>query len=137
MFTFLEAEGAHVLVDPIGNWVMYLMHQAKANADNRRGLDAPHPRPAWWQFKSRLRNEWHFRKKWLLLTLGERIWNRQYTRVVEGTGQRGASAAFASRAGANWRIPSTTPWPAAAKVTWKSAKMSTTPSIISAIWCWP
>ena len=87
MFTFLEAEGAHVLVDSIGNWIMYLMHQGKANADNRRGLDAPHPRPAWWQFKSRLSNEWkHFRKKWILLTLGERIWNRQYTRVVEGLG---------------------------------------------------
>jgi predicted nucleotide-binding protein (sugar kinase/HSP70/actin superfamily) len=87
MFAFLEAEGAHVLVDSIGNWVMYLMHQGKANTDNRRGLDAPHPRPAWWQFKGRLGNEWkHFRKKWLLLTLGERIWNRQYTRVVEGLG---------------------------------------------------
>ncbi len=87
MFSFLEAEGAHVLVDSIGNWVMYLMHQGKANADNRRGLDAPHPRPAWWELKSQLRNEWqHFRKKWLLLTLGERIWNRQYTRVVEGLG---------------------------------------------------
>ncbi len=87
MFTFLEAEGAHVLVDSIGNWVMYLMHQGKAHADNRKGLDAPHPRPAWWDLKGLLRNEWkHFRKKWLLLTLGERIWNRQYTRVVEGLG---------------------------------------------------
>jgi len=32
MFSFLESEGAHVVVDSIGNWVMYLMHQAKANA---------------------------------------------------------------------------------------------------------
>ncbi len=87
MFTFLEAEGAHVLVDSIGNWVMYLMHQGKANASDRKGLDAPHPRPSWLDVKGRLRNDWkHYRKKWLLLTLGERIWNRQYTRVVEGLG---------------------------------------------------
>ena len=68
MFTFLEREGAHVLADSVGNWIMYLMHQAKANASNRKGLDAPYPRPAWWDLKKLLRNEWQFRKKWLLLT---------------------------------------------------------------------
>ena len=41
MFAFLEGEGAHVLVDSIGNWIMYLMHQGKANASNRKGLDPP------------------------------------------------------------------------------------------------
>ena len=86
MFAFLEREGAHVLVDSVGNWIMYLMHQAKANASNCKGLDAPYPRPAWWDLKKLLRNEWHFRKKWLLLSLGERIWARQYERVVEGLG---------------------------------------------------
>ncbi|MGA8313566.1 MAG: hypothetical protein WB755_26315 [Terriglobales bacterium] len=87
MFAFLEGEGAHVLVDSVGNWIMYLMHQAKANAGNRRSVDAPHARPSWWDLKKLLLNEWHFRKKWLLLTLGERIWARQYARVVEGLGQ--------------------------------------------------
>jgi predicted nucleotide-binding protein (sugar kinase/HSP70/actin superfamily) len=86
MFAFLEGEGAQVLVDSVGGWVLYLMHQAKAEGRNRRALDAPHPRTAWWNLKKRLDNEWHFRKKWLLLTLGERIWNRQYARVVEGLG---------------------------------------------------
>ncbi len=86
MFAFLEREGAHVLVDSVGNWIMYLMHQAKANAGNRKGLDAPYPWPAWWELKKLLRNEWHFRKKWLLLSLGERIWAHQYARVVERLG---------------------------------------------------
>jgi len=87
MFAFLEGEGAHVLMDSVGNWIMYLMHQAKANAGNRKNLDAPYPRADWWDLKKLLRNEWQFRKKWLLLTFGERIWARQYTRVVEGLGQ--------------------------------------------------
>jgi predicted nucleotide-binding protein (sugar kinase/HSP70/actin superfamily) len=86
MFAFLEGEGAHVLVDSIGSWIMYLMHQTKANQRYRKGLDAPHPRPHWWNLIKLLHNEWHFRVKWLLLTLGERILNRQYTRVVKGLG---------------------------------------------------
>jgi predicted nucleotide-binding protein (sugar kinase/HSP70/actin superfamily) len=86
MFAFLEREGAHVLVDSVGNWIMYLMHQAKASADIRKGLDAPWPRPAWWNLKKLLGNRWHFRKKWLLLSIGERIWARQYARVVERLG---------------------------------------------------
>jgi len=87
MFSFLEGEGAQVLVDPVGSWVMYLMHQAKANATDRKGLDSPCSDPAWWDLKARLRHEWQYRKKWLLLSLGERIWARQYARVVEGLGQ--------------------------------------------------
>src|ERR1019366_8812879 len=57
MFAFLEREGAHVLVDAVGNWITYLMHQAKANARERKGLDAPDPQPAWWQFKRRIHRE--------------------------------------------------------------------------------
>jgi len=87
MFAFLEGEGADVLVDSVGNWIMYLMHQAKANAGNRKNLDAPYPRADWWDLRKLLRNEWQFRKKWLLLTFGERIWARQYARVVERLGQ--------------------------------------------------
>jgi len=86
MFAFLEREGAHVLADSVGNWIMYLMHQAKANASNRKGLDCSYPPPANWDLKRLLRNEWQFRKKWLLLTLAERIWARQYARVVDGLG---------------------------------------------------
>lgn len=86
MFAFLEREGAHVLVDPIGSWITYLLRQAKANARERKGLEAACSQPGWWQFRTRLRNELPYCKKWLLLTLGERIWTRQYARVVEGLG---------------------------------------------------
>jgi predicted nucleotide-binding protein (sugar kinase/HSP70/actin superfamily) len=86
MFAFLEREGAHVLVDAVGNWITYLLHQAKANARERKGLEAPDPLPAWWQFGRRIRRELPYGKKWLLFTLGERIWMRQHARVVEGLG---------------------------------------------------
>jgi predicted nucleotide-binding protein (sugar kinase/HSP70/actin superfamily) len=86
MFSFLEREGAQVALDSIGNWVMYLLHQAKANARERKNLDCPYPHSAWWEFKKRLLNELHFRKKWVPLSLGERIWARQYERVAEALG---------------------------------------------------
>ena len=86
MFAFLEREGAHVLVDSIANWLMYLLHQAKANALNRKGLDVPYFEPAWYEFKKKLMNEVRFRKKWLLLSLGERVFFHQYHRVAAGLG---------------------------------------------------
>ena len=86
MFTFLEQEGAQVLVEPIATWVMYLLYQAKANALNRKGLDAPYDRPAWWELRKRIVNELHFRKKWLLLTVGEFIHARQFHRVGDALG---------------------------------------------------
>src|SRR5208337_3989796 len=64
MFAFLEREGAHVAVDSIGNWVMYLLHQAKANARERKSLDAAHLDAEWWEFKKHLSNELRFQKKW-------------------------------------------------------------------------
>ncbi len=86
MFSFLESEGAHVVVDSIGTWVMYLLHQAKANAWTKKNADALFPHAAWWEIKKRMRNELSFQKKWTPLTLGERIWARQYQRVVEALG---------------------------------------------------
>ena len=86
MLAFLEGEGAHVIVDSVGNWVMYLMHQAKANARERRNLEAPYTHLPWWRLSKQISNELGFQKKWTPLTLGERIWARQYQRVVEGLG---------------------------------------------------
>jgi predicted nucleotide-binding protein (sugar kinase/HSP70/actin superfamily) len=87
MFSSLEQEGAQVSVDSIGNWVMYLLHQAKTNTKERKKVDAPYPDAAWWDFKKQLWNELRFQKKWTPLTLGERIWARQYQRAAEGLGK--------------------------------------------------
>ena len=86
MFAFLEREGAHVAVDSVGNWVMYLLHQAKANALLRKRLDAPYPGADWWQVSRLLRNELRYQKKRIPFVLGERIWARQYHRLVKALG---------------------------------------------------
>ena len=87
MFEFLEREGAQVQVEPIGTWVMYMMYQVKERASFRRAIDSPHRRPRWYELKKHLANEMSYRKKWLMMTLGERIYDRQYHRVVEGLGE--------------------------------------------------
>ncbi len=86
MFAFLEQEGAQVYVEPIGGWVTYLLSQARANMEERKGLDAPHPGARWWELKKQLANRWKFRKKWLLLRLSEGMWNRQHGRAARHLG---------------------------------------------------
>ena len=45
MFQFLEREGAEIKVEPIANWIMYLLWQAKARHRDRKWLDMEKPRP--------------------------------------------------------------------------------------------
>ena len=86
MFEFLEREGAQVLVEPIGTWVMYMMYQVKARAAARRSLDAPYKHPKWYELKKQAANEWKFRSKQWMIAVGERIYARQYQRAVQGLG---------------------------------------------------
>ena len=44
MFQFLEREGAEIKVEPIANWIMYLLWQAKARHRDRKWLDMTKPR---------------------------------------------------------------------------------------------
>jgi len=87
MFTFLEQEGAQVYIEPIGCWVTYLLYEARATAEAKKGLDAPYYNPRWWEWRKQLANEWKFRRKWLLLRLSEGIWRRQYARTVHHLGR--------------------------------------------------
>jgi predicted nucleotide-binding protein (sugar kinase/HSP70/actin superfamily) len=82
MFRFLEREGAEIRVDPIGGWVMYLLHQAKARAAVERRVGRPE------QILSRaaLANELKFARKDLLYSIGELLWRREYHRVVRALG---------------------------------------------------
>jgi len=86
MFAFLEQEGAQVLVEPIGTWTMYLLHHEKAQARARKGLEVPHVNPAWWQLRKRMANGWRFWKRWLLLSLAEAFYARQFHRVAHALG---------------------------------------------------
>jgi hypothetical protein len=86
MFEFLEQEGAEVHVEPIGGWVAYLLYQRRIQALARRAVDAPYPGAPPWAVPQRLANWVHFQRRSLLFVIGERIWMRQYARVVRALG---------------------------------------------------
>jgi predicted nucleotide-binding protein (sugar kinase/HSP70/actin superfamily) len=84
MFRFLEREGAQVMVEPVGNWIMYMLWQAKARYISRKGLDTERPKA--WALHKRLAQELNFRKKLVFFGIGERLYNRQYSRLIEALG---------------------------------------------------
>lgn len=85
MFEFLESEGAEVLVDPIGSWVMYLLFQKRMTAETQRGLDLPLA-PRWRHPVRYLASELDYVSKRLLFGAGERFWAWQYDRIVDSLG---------------------------------------------------
>jgi predicted nucleotide-binding protein (sugar kinase/HSP70/actin superfamily) len=83
MFRFLEGEGAQVLVEPIGTWIMYLMHQAKQQKKDRKGVNENEAMPAAWRIDKRLKNELRMKKSLAQLTLAEGIFKREWNRLRE------------------------------------------------------
>jgi len=84
MFQFLEREGAEIKVEPIANWIMYLLWQAKAHHRDRKWLDMEKP-PAWALHK-RAGAELKFRQKQLFFGIGEAFYTHLYRRVIRGLG---------------------------------------------------
>lgn len=86
MFEFLEREGAQVLVEPIGTWVMYMLYQVKERAAFRKQLDAPNTHPQWFELHKKALNELAFLKKQAMFSVGERVYSHQYERMVQALG---------------------------------------------------
>lgn len=84
MFSFLEREGAQVIVEPIGTWIMYMLWLAKANRIRRKDID--YPAPAWHNLRNRLRREARFGGKVFGFTFANWFWNHQYRRVISQLG---------------------------------------------------
>jgi predicted nucleotide-binding protein (sugar kinase/HSP70/actin superfamily) len=87
MFRFLEREGAEVIVEPIGTWIMYMIHQFKQKLRDRKGIEDKAEMPAWTREPHlRLAVETRFRKRYARMTLAEKIFQREYTRLQEALG---------------------------------------------------
>jgi len=84
MFEFLEREGSEVRVEPIANWIMYLLWQAKAKHADRRWLGTVKPKP--WQIHRRALAELKFRQKQTFFGIGERFYAHLYGRVIKQLG---------------------------------------------------
>jgi predicted nucleotide-binding protein (sugar kinase/HSP70/actin superfamily) len=86
MFHFLEKEGAEVIVEPIGTWIMYMIHQFKQKLRDRKGIEDKAVMPSWKTPHRRLAVETRYRKRYTRMTIAEKIFQREYTRLQEALG---------------------------------------------------
>jgi predicted nucleotide-binding protein (sugar kinase/HSP70/actin superfamily) len=84
MFQFLEREGAEVKVEPIANWTMYLLWQARARHADRKWLQMTRPKA--WQLHKRLLCELKFQQRQMFFGIGERFLAYLYRRIIRGLG---------------------------------------------------
>jgi predicted nucleotide-binding protein (sugar kinase/HSP70/actin superfamily) len=81
MFEFLEREGAHVLVEPVGGWALYLLQYARARIPQRRGLEVPKHGSARRRLVARLTEDRRLATRWLLVEFVEWMYRHLYDRV--------------------------------------------------------
>lgn len=86
MFPFLEREGAQVLVEPVGTWIMYMIHQAKQGTMDRAGVDDDEAMPAAWRVDRRMAAQLRARKKNAKLSFAEAVFTREWNRLREALG---------------------------------------------------
>jgi predicted nucleotide-binding protein (sugar kinase/HSP70/actin superfamily) len=83
MFAFLERENAQVVVEPVGTWIMYMIHQAKQMNLDRRHTNDDESMPAAWRLDRKVANEMRARRKNAKLTLAEAVFKREWRRMRE------------------------------------------------------
>lgn len=87
MFPFLEREGAEVIVEPIGTWIMYMIHQFKQKLRDRKGIEEGGSMPSWSkQLLRRAKVEVRFRKRIARMNIAEKIFSREYTKLQHALG---------------------------------------------------
>ncbi len=86
MFAFLEREGAQVLVEPIGTWITYMIHQVVQRYHDHKGLEEGAILPPAWKVHKRAKIEWTYRNKVAKLRLAEAIFKREYHKIINALG---------------------------------------------------
>lgn len=81
MFEFLEREGAHVLVEPVGGWALYLLQYVRARIPERRGLGIPRNAAVPRKLLAKLQEDRRLAVRWLLVELAERMYRHHYDRI--------------------------------------------------------
>jgi predicted nucleotide-binding protein (sugar kinase/HSP70/actin superfamily) len=86
MFNFLQKEGAQVLVEPIGTWIMYMIHQVVQKYKDFKGLEEGAVLPPMWKVGQRAKIEINYRQKVAKLKLAEAIFKGEYHKIVHALG---------------------------------------------------
>ena len=83
MFRFLEREGSQVVVEPVGTWVVYMIHQAKLKMRDRLSIDEKEGPISPWRLDQRLARKFKQQRSLQTLTIAESIFKREWNRMRE------------------------------------------------------
>ncbi len=86
MFNFLEKEGAQVLVEPIGTWIMYMIHQAKQKIKDERGLNLIANNVSKWNLAKVMGSHLDAQQRLAKLSAAETIFKREYHKLIDALG---------------------------------------------------
>jgi predicted nucleotide-binding protein (sugar kinase/HSP70/actin superfamily) len=86
MFNFLQREGAQVLVEPIGTWIMYMIHQMVQKYKDFKGLEEGAALPPIWKLGTRASIELAYRRKVAKLKVAEAVFKSEYHKIVDALG---------------------------------------------------
>jgi len=86
MFRFLEKEGGQVVVEPIGTWITYMIHQVVQKYQDTKGIEEGGVLPPAWRLDKHFKISYDLRKKVAKLKAAEVIFRREYHRIVEALG---------------------------------------------------
>jgi len=86
MFRFLEKEGAQLIVEPIGTWIMYMIHQVVQKIRDTRGLEEGAVMPPGWRIDKQAKIEWNYRQRLMKLKAAEVIFAREYHKIIDALG---------------------------------------------------
>jgi len=73
-------------VEPIGTWIMYMIHQVVQKIRDERGLEEGVVMPPKWRLDKQAKIEWNYRNKLMKLKAAEVIFAREYHRIVDALG---------------------------------------------------
>jgi predicted nucleotide-binding protein (sugar kinase/HSP70/actin superfamily) len=86
MFSFLVREGAQTIVEPIGTWIMYMIHQVVQKMRDTKGMEEGVVMPPAWRLDKQAKIEWSYRQKLAKLKAAEIIFAREYHKIVDALG---------------------------------------------------
>src|SRR5579884_3002113 len=86
MFAFLNREGAQLIVEPIGTWIMYMIHQVVQKIRDTKGLEEGAVMPPAWRIDKQAKIEWSYRNKLMKLKAAELVFAREYHRIIDALG---------------------------------------------------
>jgi len=86
MHTFLENEGAVVLVEPVATYIQFMLHKHILRHTDRMEMILNDNIKHWWQIKQRISNWMKYKKKLWVLRLGYNLYRREYSRLLHALG---------------------------------------------------